>query len=548
MSELYCPIIIPEFDENNDPACPIKFFKKKRSTSTETPSTEPQPTSEGITPSFCRGPMAEELPRPKEESLPALAPPSLAAASIPYHVPALLLGRGLPNQEQADIKPAQPKEPRAIQPRAYDIAMELMAVQSLRISGNALYAYDGQIYRFVDAPTMNRLIMKWCRPYVHAVGDASIIEKVYRVIQAEPNICIPSVDGVPLVALDDGLFDLTTFTLLPFSPEPFVTVKLNGSFTRGQTAACPTFDAFLTHVTGGDPILTERIWQAIGYAIVPDTNGKCFILFQGVPDSGKSLLGDVIASLVDADLVTSLDIAAMGERFGVSELVGKQLCLALDLPSGTLDSKAASTFKQLTGGDFVTADVKYQPRIRFRCLATFIFATNHALLTRDPDPALLGRAATVPFYFPVDKARQDHTLKGRILTERDAIIYRAIQAYGRLRQANYQFAGAFAPNEAVAEQGEALDNLTDALCGFCRKFCVPAEGEFTPTAALYQVFGDSIGITWPGGIRSFSDEVFRVLCTLFPQQVERDRKRPKGTSKNPERGFAGILLNKSPCA
>lgn len=300
----------------------------------------------------------------------------------------------------------QPAKSRTNQPRAYDVAMELMAVQPLRMVGNALYAFNGQFYRFVSPSVMNRLIMGKCRAYVHAVGDASIIEKVYKVIQAEPEICILDTGTVPMVALDDGLLDLSTLTLQPFSSIPFVTVKLNGSYSQGSALNCPIFNKFLNDVTSGNPALTERIWQAIGYAIVPDNNGKCFILFQGVPDSGKSLLGDVIASLVDSELVTSLDINTMGERFGPAELVGKQLCLALDMPSGTLDSKSVSTFKNLTGGDPMTADVKYQPRIKFRCSATFVLATNFPLLTRDPDPAFLNRAVVIPFHNSVGKKQQ----------------------------------------------------------------------------------------------------------------------------------------------
>lgn len=552
--DLYHPITFLEFEENEDPTCPFRFFKKTPPATSATPPTESQPIAKDIAstkeiiPSFCRAPRPDELPRPQETPLPTLAPNSFPVTPIPYHAP--ILGMGLSSREQTGIKPIKPKEPHTTKPRAYDIAMELMAVQPLRMVDNALYAYDGQVYRFVDMQTMNRLIMRQCRPYVHAVGDASIIEKIYKVIQAEPNICMPSVGGVPLIALDDGVLDLATFTLHPFSPEPFVTVKLNGSYTRGESATCPVFDAFLSHVTGGDPILTERIWQAVGYSIVPDTNGKCFILLQGVPDSGKSLLGDIIASLVDLDLVTSLDVATMGERFGASELVGKQLCLALDLPSGPMDSKATSTFKQLTGGDFVTADVKYQPRIRFRCTATFVFATNHALLTRDPDPAFLRRAVTIPFRHEVEKAYQDRTLKDRILTERDAILYRAIQAYGRLRQTNYQFTGNFTPNEAISCQDASNCNLHDSLWNFCQQCCVLDKDAFVPTNELYEAFCAFTKATWPGGVRGFSEEILGVLRVIFPLaasrgEIDRDRRHIGGSNigkNNLKRGIFGITL------
>lgn len=512
------------------------------------PEVPPMPPSkscdDGYVPSFCRAPASAtvELPKP---ALPQNIPP-LPQVPLPYGygepIPAAF---NIAQSDQAVVSSnlPSPKESRqATSPRAYDIAMELMAAQPLRMVDNALYAYDSRVYRFVSAPTMNRLIMHLCRAYVRVVGDSSIIKKVYEIIQAEPSICIPPTNSIPFVALDDGLLNLTTLTLGPFSPAPFVTVKLLGNYSRGQVSSCPVFDSFLHSVSGGDPALIERIWQAIGYALVPDTSGKCFIVFQGVPDSGKSLLGDIIASLVDPDLVTSLDINTMGERFGPSELVGKQLCLALDMPSGILDAKSVSLFKNLTGGDFVTADVKYQARIKFRCSATFVLATNHPLRTRDSDPAFFRRAVTIPFRFSVEKGQQDRSLKARILAERDAIIYRAIQAYVGLRQNNYQFSGDFQPNEVVAGQSDAPNSLTNELYLFCQQRCTASAEAFIPTAALYDAFCTCVQTTWPGGIRSFSDEVFDILNTLFPQLVHRDRKRPKGTSLNAERGFSGIQL------
>lgn len=540
-SELYHPIKF--FDDAPKKNQPINDSEQQHPIDGVTQRPEEQSIAEYFTPSFCHGPTPEELSSlmPPERDVPQYEPQ--VSFTLPYSTSAAFnITTSLPFQEKKEEPHIHSQEPRTAAPKAYDIAIELMAAQPLRMVDNALYAFDGQVYRFVNAPTMNRLIMQRCRSYVHAVGDASIIRKTYEIIQAEPSICMPPINGVPLVALDDGLLDLTTLTLGPFSPTPFVTVKLCGSYTKGQAAMCPTFDTFLSDITGGDPVLTERIWQVIGYSIVPDTNGKCFILLQGVPDSGKSLLGDIIASLVDSELVTSLDLNALGERFGPAELVGKQLCLALDLPSGPLDVRSTSILKQATGGDFMTADVKYQPRIRFKCLATFILATNHPLLTRDRDPAFLQRAVTTPFRYAISKGEQDHTLKARILNERDAIIYRAIQAYARLRLTNYQFAGDFMPNEIVLNQISPTNGLTDALFSFCSQFCSPVIGEFTPTSKLYQAFCDSIGATWPGGIRSFSDEAFHVLYSLFPQQVKRDRKRPKGTSKNAERGFSGISL------
>ena len=524
------------------PYCPITFFSPEEPyhAITQKKCSSPKETTQynDFKPIFCDASLPD-FPVAFTQVPPSVPlTPHSPTAHFPFQDSLPLRSQCPPPQQ-----PPQPKkEGRVSAPKAYDVAMELMAQLPLRMVDNALYAYDGQIYRFVTVSVMNRIIMHHCRQYVQAVGDASIIERIYKVIQAEPRIVFkPDPNAHLLVADQDGLIDLETLTCYPHSAAPFVTSLLRGSFLSGQTETCPVFDRFLIDITGGDPLLIARIWEAIGYALTPDTGGKCFLLLQGVSDSGKSLLGDIISSLIDEENVTSLDLGALGERFGTSELVGKQLCLSLDMPSGVLDTAATSTFKSLTGGDIITADVKYQARIKFRCQATFLLATNHALLTRDHDPALLGRAVTIPFRYAISRDRQDHNLRAKILTERNAIICRALLAYRQLRRNNYCFSGNFAPNEVTGSSCAPENNLTDALWAFLKDHCISVPGNFVTTTELYSAFCTHLGVSWPGGLGKFSSAANILLDDLFPLEIKRDRRRPGG-GRNPERGFVGIAL------
>lgn len=490
-------------------------------------------------PSFCDPTLPPELTGTGTPLTPTYCePPRSTLSSIPART--LVPPFGNTGIMQSPPKAGSHKQQS---PRPYNVAMELMAQLPLRMVDNALYAYDGQVFRFVSTSVMNRLIMAHCRQYVQAVGDASVIERIYKVVQAEPGItCRLPRQALPLVAMEDGLLDLNAFLLHQFSPDYFVTARLNGNFTRGGGTKCPLFDSFLQRITGGDALLLERIWQVIGYSIVPDTSGKCFFLLQGVSDSGKSLLGSIIEALIDEDLVTSLDLAAMGERFGPVELVGKLLCTALDLPSGAIDPRSVSLVKVLTGGDTVTVDVKYQSRIKFRCQATLILATNHPFLTRDNDPAFMQRAVVVPFRYAIPRDQQDRNLRESILSnERDAIIFRALQAYQRLRSASYCFAGNYQVNEIFSSQSGPVADMTSILWNFLRTYCIPCEGSFVPTAQLCDYFQSITGVSWPGGINQFSSEAMQIFDQIWPEAICRDRKHVKGR-RNSVWGFVGITL------
>jgi len=348
------------------------------------------------------------------------------------------------NKEQSTQKNA-----RTEAPKAYDLARELMRQLPMRMVNEALYVYNNRAYEFVSASVMHRLIMAYCRNAVSIVGDASVIKRVYEVLQAEPAICIREVKNLDLVSFDNGLLDLTTFTMHPHTPAVFVTAQVQGEFHPEIPLTCPVFDRFLDQTTGGDPVLVQRIWEAIGYILTPDTRGKAFILFQGVRDSGKSLLGDFISSLLRQEDVTAIPLEELGERFGASDLVGKRICLSLDLPNALLDTKSAGMLKSLTGGDLVSVDVKYQPRIKFRNTAKFLFATNHRFGTRIPDDALLRRVVTVPFRFTVPVEAQDPALLDKFQAERTAIITKALLAYRDLRARGYRFSGDYPLNGSI---------------------------------------------------------------------------------------------------
>ena len=140
----------------------------------------PEKQDEGdYKPSFCDASIPELPPAPPQ---PTVSPP------LEHHFPFQSLPLPMPRQSAPPQQPAQAKkEGRISPPKAYDIAMDLMAQLPLRMVDNALYAFDGQIYRFVTIAVMHRVIMHNCRQHVQAIGDASIIERIYKVIQAEPS-------------------------------------------------------------------------------------------------------------------------------------------------------------------------------------------------------------------------------------------------------------------------------------------------------------------------------------------------------------------------
>lgn len=297
---------------------------------------------------------------------------------------------------------------------------------------------------------------------------------------------------------------------------------------------CPNFEAFVTSVADGDISLYNRIWEVLGYYLTQDQRGKCFAVIQGPHDSGKSLFGNFLRNSFNKEAVSSLDLHSFGRTFAVADLIGKRLCIDLDLPAGAITSRAVSMLKKMTGGDLISTDVKYMPRVSFMNTAKLLFASNHAVISDSRDEAFLSRLVVLPFSRTVPPCLQDFDLGHRFAAERDAIIVKALDYYKALRSHNYIFSGNFPANMAI----EGFDDALSCLVAFLKNRCQTDDAAWTATQDLYQHFCAKFGARWT--MITFSERINSTMHTVYPQ-VEKQRRRKAG-NPNPIAGFRGIRL------
>lgn len=297
---------------------------------------------------------------------------------------------------------------------------------------------------------------------------------------------------------------------------------------------CPVFDHFVAGIAGGDLSLEYRIWEVLGYYLTQDQRGKCFVVLQGPPDSGKSLFGNFLRECFNKEAVSSLDLHSFGSTFALADIIGKRLCIDLDLPAGSVNSRAASILKKMTGGDMLSASIKYMPSINFINTAKFFFASNHAVIPHIRDEAFLKRLVVVPFFFSVPEDVQDRRLGEKLAAERDGVIAKALHFYIALRDRNYRFTGHFPANMAVM----GYDDSSDCLIRFLREECEEMPQGWVSTQELYTRFCRRFGERWAMNV--FSGRMNDVLMFAFPG-ARKMRSRISG-SGNPIGGFYGMVL------
>ena len=338
-------------------------------------------------------PVQQALPTaPATVNIPSPAPP-------PTKLPMLSFDMGKSSSKRPDI---------------YSVTNCLVRNAHLALLDGILYFYSNGAYLPKRAAEAKRLLTALCRPVIEATGNPQLVQQVFNALLMEPRICRDFEEPCNIVAFDDVLLNLDNMQVLSHSPSVFVTTRLKASYGLGIHHDCPVFKELLGRISNGDSELQRRIWESLGYLLAPSQAGKSFILFQGVPNSGKSLLGNFLRRCFDGDVVSALEINELQGKFVLSDLVGKKLCVDFDLPADPFSEKAVSKLKKLTGADAVSSDVKFDDRVRFLNTAKFLFATNHRVLLHGDD-AFFDRLVVIPFAVAVDKANLANVCQGLFL-------------------------------------------------------------------------------------------------------------------------------------
>lgn len=441
---------------------------------------------------------------------------------------------------------------------AFDLASMYLDCTSLRKIDGVLHAYHAGLRYFcpVEKADIEKDLFYRFFELVKETGSLKIVKDCADIIIRMNHLSALSAEKQMLFCMQNGYIDLKDLEKTRFidykelkeMPIATYSIAVQGNVYMtdwGYAKSLPTpwMDYFIACITQGNQIIADRIWQIIGYLLTPDMNAKAWFLLQGVPNSGKSVIGNLLKSLFPDAKVESLDIDQLGKRTATSMLVNKCVNISMDLPNKSLSPLAIRNIKLMTGNDDITVEYgngKYQ---RYHGNCKFVFATNHALTLKGCDSGFEERIVCIPFTKSVEQTQRNINLLYNLQSEKDAIVAKALAYYRDLRYANYKFAGsdldACKPNIRYLPI-EAED--TDAqLCEFVDTQCriVPVTVGRTYTDKLYnayKVFCRKNNYTPIGDSRAFS----RRLHKCYAEYLQKEKWRDGTENQN---GFLGIVLN-----
>ncbi len=260
-------------------------------------------------------------------------------------------------------------------------------------------------------------------------------------------------------------------------------------------ALCPLFLEFLNKIFKSRRALIRFLQRVVGYSLTGDTREQMFLVLFGEGSNGKSLLLKILRELF-ADYGHTMDAktiyAKREDRMpsDVAELAGKRFVACSEANEGRRLDEA--TVKQITGGDEMTGERKFENQFSFTPQFQLFFATNHKPEIRGTDHAMWRRVQLMPFevrFWDTDKGESgppeleaDRGLFEKLRAEMSGILTWAVQ--GCL---DWQREGLGTPDEVLSATS-GYRNEQDRLGVFLSNSCVISDSFKVRNADIYADF------------------------------------------------------------
>ena len=199
------------------------------------------------------------------------------------------------------------------------------------------------------------------------------------------------------MAFKNGIYDIVTDTLLPFTPDIVITNKIPWDYV--PDAYSELADKALNRTACNDPKIREVLEECIGacmYRSALLAGGKAFIL-TGEKANGKSTFLDMIKAMLGEDNIAALDLKEIGDRFSTAMIFGKLANIGDDISDDFLQGSQVATFKKVVTGNRIKAERKGVDPFDFNPYCKLLFSANDIPRMKDKTGAVMRRLVIVPF-------------------------------------------------------------------------------------------------------------------------------------------------------
>ena len=356
--------------------------------------------------------------------------------------------------------------------------------------GIRIYVYEHGVYLLYAEDMLQAVIKGYIEEYDFEMvqmskvcGAASLILTDLNYVRQEE---LNADEGI--INFSNGLLRVKDKTLLPHDPSVYSTIQLPCEW-HGVPEPTPVFDSYLSRLMDYEAGMINLCLEILGVVI---SNVKCYRMkrsafFEGEGNTGKSQLRSLAEYILGPKNYIGIDLKDIEARFGTGAIYGTRLAGSADMSFMSVGE--LKTFKNLTGGDSVMAELKGKQQFTYRYDGFLWFCMNRLpKFGGDDGRWVFDRIMVLKCPNVIPPEEQDTQLLEKMLAEKDGIVYKAVMALSRVIENGYRFSE---PEKVIEARRTYLEETNTALA-FWKECMVEREAEriadSCTTGKIYDVY------------------------------------------------------------
>jgi len=255
--------------------------------------------------------------------------------------------------------------------------------------GNTFYIYDKEegiysAHQMIQSALMNKM-HEWNIP---AMATRSKCGDVIKLMEAWCEPFEITVDKPWVLCVENGLIDLKTGKLSPHDPNYVTTKKIDVDYDPDFVSK--EWEDFV-HSFISDKEEMDYFHKFMGYALSGDTKQEVIMMLWGAGGNGKGVFFESVAGVM-GDYYSIGNLASFTERFGLSAIHGKRLCVLNEPDDGRIKSEQ---LKLVTGGGEVSIEKKGKDAFAYLPELKLVITANHLPRIADTSKGMQRRLAII---------------------------------------------------------------------------------------------------------------------------------------------------------
>lgn len=324
------------------------------------------------------------------------------------------------------------------------------------------------------------------RQYNYALSTAEFKEVLAALKDASPRRqrCMER----DLIAVNNGVFDYASKTLLPFTPELIFLSKSHVDYVHAAPNPVLHNDDDGTDwdveswvaTLSDDPEVVELLWEILGAIIRPNVRwNKSAWFYSERGNNGKGTLCELMRELCGPTSYASIPIADFGKDFMLEPLTRASAIIVDENDVGTFIDRAAN-LKAVITNDVISINRKFKTPIAYQFYGFMVQCLNEFPRIKDKSESFYRRQLFVPFEKNFNGIERRY-IKGDYLHRPEVLQY---VLHKVLHMDYYVLSEPAATRDVLAEYKEA----NDPVRAFWSEFEDQFSWDLLPFAFLYDLY------------------------------------------------------------